>query len=307
LATASKLNRLFFIVSWSVLMNPTRTSTVRQLPAYEMELVDVSDVRSHRHETRTGSQTAAPVAKLKSMPRTASISARCEELQAALQVRTETMATQSLAVKASRASFWEAFDPNALKRASDLLLSALALVALAPFLLIVAILIKLDSPGPAFYISERIGKNGRAFRCFKFRTMLVDAEARKSELLCHNERKEILFKIARDPRVTRVGRFLRKYSIDELPQFFNVLRGDMSIVGPRPPLASEVDRYLPWHHRRLDVPPGITGLWQVEARQDPSFDSYIALDLNYVDNWTVWLDFKIMLRTVGVVLSGTGA
>ncbi len=276
-------------------MNRTRssTSTVRQLPAYEMELVEVADVGSQRRETRSGSLGTPPsLSKLKSATRTQCISIRSERLQPASQVSS---------------SVWETFEPNALKRALDLLLSSLALVAFSPFLLIVAILIKLDSPGPAFYISERVGKNGQAFRCFKFRTMLVDAEARKSALLCHNERKDILFKIARDPRVTRIGRFLRKYSIDELPQFFNVLRGDMSIVGPRPPLSSEVDRYLPGHHRRLDVPPGITGLWQVEARQDPSFDSYIALDLNYVDNWTVWLDFKIMLRTVWVVLAGTGS
>jgi lipopolysaccharide/colanic/teichoic acid biosynthesis glycosyltransferase len=121
-----------------------------------------------------------------------------------------------------------------------------------------------------------------------------------------NERDDVLFKIANDPRITRLGRFLRKYSLDELPQFFNVLLGDMSIVGPRPPLAGEVRRYDLNHLRRLDVTPGITGLWQVQGRQDPSFTSYVSLDVAYIDNWSIWLDFKIIARTVGVVLAGTG-
>jgi lipopolysaccharide/colanic/teichoic acid biosynthesis glycosyltransferase len=122
-----------------------------------------------------------------------------------------------------------------------------------------------------------------------------------------NERKGVLFKIVKDPRITRVGRLLRKYSLDELPQFYNVLRGDMSLVGPRPPIASEVEQYDLSHLRRLDVLPGITGLWQVEARQDPSFDSYISLDTAYVENWSLWLDLKILARTVGVVFAGTGS
>ena len=134
----------------------------------------------------------------------------------------------------------------------------------------------------------------------------MDAEARKEALLHMNERDGVLFKMSCDPRVTRIGSFLRKYSLDELPQFLNVLTGDMSIVGPRPPLASEVSQYELPHLRRLDVLPGITGLWQVHARQDPSFDSYISLDTAYVDNWSLWLDMKIMTRTFGVVLSGTG-
>jgi lipopolysaccharide/colanic/teichoic acid biosynthesis glycosyltransferase len=121
-----------------------------------------------------------------------------------------------------------------------------------------------------------------------------------------NERDTVLFKITNDPRITRVGRFLRKYSLDELPQLFNVLRGDMSLVGPRPPIASEVKRYELNHLRRLDVLPGITGLWQVQARQDPSFDSYISLDTAYIENWSLWLDAKILVRTIGVVISGTG-
>jgi lipopolysaccharide/colanic/teichoic acid biosynthesis glycosyltransferase len=137
--------------------------------------------------------------------------------------------------------------------------------------------------------------------------MCVDADKLKDDLQDRNERDGILFKIADDPRVTRVGRFLRKYSLDEVPQFYNVLRGDMSLVGPRPPMASEVEQYDLSHLRRLDVLPGMTGLWQVEARQDPSFDSYISLDTAYVENWSLWLDMKILARTVGVVVSGTGS
>jgi exopolysaccharide biosynthesis polyprenyl glycosylphosphotransferase len=192
------------------------------------------------------------------------------------------------------------------KRVFDTVFSVLALIVLAPLLLAVALAIKLDSPGPVFYASERIGKKGVVFRCIKFRTMVRDAETRRAEILHMNERDGVLFKVSNDPRVTRLGRLLRKYSLDELPQFFNVLRGDMSIVGPRPPLAGEVCRYDLSHLRRLHVTPGITGLWQVQGRQDPSFDSYVSLDVTYIDNWSIWLDFKIILRTIAVVFSGTG-
>jgi lipopolysaccharide/colanic/teichoic acid biosynthesis glycosyltransferase len=137
--------------------------------------------------------------------------------------------------------------------------------------------------------------------------MVQDAEQRRAELMHRNERDGVLFKITDDPRVTRLGKILRKYSLDELPQFFNVLHGDMSIVGPRPPIASEVQEYKLSHLRRLDVTPGITGLWQVQARQDPSFDSYVSLDVAYIENWSFWLDIKIILRTVVVVLAGTGS
>lgn len=194
----------------------------------------------------------------------------------------------------------------ALKRVLDILFSALALFVLAPFLLAIAAAIKLESPGPVFYASDRIGKKGRVFRCFKFRTMVRDAEHRLAEVMHMNERDGVLFKVSNDPRITRVGRFLRKYSLDELPQFINVLRGEMSVVGPRPPIASEVMEYKLKHLRRLDVMPGITGLWQVQARQDPSFDSYVSLDVAYIENWSVLLDMKIVLRTIAVVLSGTG-
>jgi exopolysaccharide biosynthesis polyprenyl glycosylphosphotransferase len=194
-----------------------------------------------------------------------------------------------------------------LKRVVDVLFSILALAIFAPVMLAIAIAIRLDSHGPAFYASERLGKKGRVFRCLKFRTMVRDADKRQAEMMHMNERQGVLFKISNDPRITPLGRFLRKYSLDELPQFFNVLKGDMSVVGPRPPLASEVREYKLSHLRRLDVTPGITGLWQVQGRQDPSFDSYISLDVTYIENWSVWLDIKIILRTVAVVFAGTGS
>jgi exopolysaccharide biosynthesis polyprenyl glycosylphosphotransferase len=193
-----------------------------------------------------------------------------------------------------------------MKRILDVVASSVTLVLTWPVLIAIAIAVRADSDGPIFYMSERIGKKGRVFRCIKFRTMVSDAEKRRTEVLHMNERDAVLFKITNDPRITRLGRFLRKYSLDELPQLLNVLRGDMSLVGPRPPIASEVKRYELNHLRRLDVVPGITGLWQVQARQDPSFDSYISLDRAYIENWSLWLDVKILVRTIGVVASGTG-
>ncbi len=196
---------------------------------------------------------------------------------------------------------------NLMKRIADFGLSLFLVVALLPMLLIIALLIKLDSPGPVFYISHRIGKKGRVFPCYKFRTMVVNAEELIHTLASLNERDGILFKITKDPRATNIGRILRKFSLDELPQLFNVLGGDMSLVGPRPPLAREVGQYELEHFRRLEVLPGITGLWQVRARQDPSFTRYVALDLAYVENWSFWLDLKILVKTAEVVLRGTGS
>lgn len=193
-----------------------------------------------------------------------------------------------------------------LKRSFDVLFSSLALVVLAPILLLIAIAIRLDSRGPVLYVSERIGRNGRRFSCFKFRTMVQDAERRQQSIGHLNLRDGVLFKVANDPRVTHVGRILRKYSLDELPQFFNVLRGEMSVVGPRPPVASEVREYSLAHMRRLSVLPGITGLWQTQARHDPSFEGYVSLDLAYIENWSLGLDLKIIAQTAGILLSGTG-
>jgi exopolysaccharide biosynthesis polyprenyl glycosylphosphotransferase len=194
-----------------------------------------------------------------------------------------------------------------LKRVLDITVSSIALLLLSPIMLALAIAIRMDSEGPIFYRANRIGRKGRTFSCYKFRTMVVNADKLREQFAHMNERDSVLFKIANDPRITRFGGFLRKYSLDELPQFYNVLRGDMSLVGPRPPIAHEVEQYDLSHLRRLNVLPGITGLWQVEARQDPSFDSYISLDTAYVENWSLWLDMKILARTVGVVVSGTGS
>lgn len=194
-----------------------------------------------------------------------------------------------------------------LKRLVDIALSFTAIVLILPVLAVISAAILVEGRGPVLYSSERIGKRGRTFQCLKFRTMVPDAEARLAEVAALNEREGILFKAKNDPRITPLGKFLRKYSLDELPQFVNVLRGEMSLVGPRPPLASEVERYELEHLRRLEVLPGLTGLWQIQARGDSSFDRYIALDTAYVENWSFWLDLTILIRTFGVVVGGTGA
>jgi len=182
----------------------------------------------------------------------------------------------------------------------------LALVFICPVLLLIAIIVKLDSEGPVLYVSERIGRNGRRFRFLKFRTMVKDADSLRGALLHLNERRGNLFKMSNDPRVTRMGRILRRYSLDELPQFFSVLTGQMSVVGPRPCLTSEYARYTKEQRRRVEAVPGITGLWQVMARKNPSAEAYFALDTYYVENWSLWLDVKILLKTIAVVFSGTG-
>lgn len=193
------------------------------------------------------------------------------------------------------------------KNALDVTLSAVALVVLAPLLAIVALSVKLTSPGPVFYLQERVGLNGTRFRLLKFRSMREGAHAER-ELMWHaNEHDGPLFKMRRDPRLTPAGAFLRRWSLDELPQLWNVFRGDMSLVGPRPPLPSEVDAYGDDVHRRLLVKPGITGLWQVSGRADLSWDESVRLDLHYVDNWSVGLDLVILWKTLACVLRGEGA
>jgi len=193
-----------------------------------------------------------------------------------------------------------------LKRLVDVAVSAFLLMLGLPVLAAAALAIKLDSEGPIFYKSLRVGKKGRTFICYKFRTMVKDADLLKQKLDHLNERDGVLFKIANDPRITRSGKYLRKFSIDELPQLWNVLKGDMSLVGPRPPVPGEYNQYALEHLRRLDVVPGITGLWQVAARRNPSFANYIALDTQYVNTWNMWLDCKILFKTLVVVLAGTG-
>jgi len=192
------------------------------------------------------------------------------------------------------------------KRIMDLLLSAIAVLLLWPLLLAIALAVKLESPGPVVYASLRAGKRGQKFVCYKFRTMFDGADGLRDSLRQFNERQDPFFKIADDPRITRLGHFLRKYSLDELPQFWNVLKGDMSLVGPRPHPVDDYVRYRPDDHRRLDVKPGITGLWQVNARANPSFETCMALDLEYMKRWSLLLDFKILLRTVPAVLLGDG-
>lgn len=181
------------------------------------------------------------------------------------------------------------------------------LVALSPLLLIVAVLIKVTSSGPVMFRQTRVGREGREFTVLKFRTMVQDAEARKDGLLERNDNDGVLFKIKSDPRVTRVGRTLRRYSLDELPQLFNVLRGDMSLVGPRPPLPEEVAQYGGDVYRRLAVRPGLTGLWQVSGRSDLTWEESVRLDLRYVDNWSLAMDLQIMWKTWSAVFRGSGA
>jgi exopolysaccharide biosynthesis polyprenyl glycosylphosphotransferase len=193
-----------------------------------------------------------------------------------------------------------------LKRVLDILVSAVALVLLAPLLAFLAIAIKLDSPGPALYPGVRVGKKGRRFVCHKFRTMVSNADELKQTLRHLNERQGPFFKITDDPRLTRVGKFLRKYSLDEVPQLLNVLKGEMSLVGPRPHPTDDFEQYTLEHLRRLDVTPGISGLWQITARHDPSFERNLALDLEYIQTWNLWLDLKILLKTIPSVLNGAG-
>jgi exopolysaccharide biosynthesis polyprenyl glycosylphosphotransferase len=190
------------------------------------------------------------------------------------------------------------------KRVIDVAVAAAGLIIMSPLLLIVALAIRLQDGAPVLFLQERVGLHGRLFRVVKFRTMEVGAEDRLAELADHNEITGPAFKVTNDPRVTRTGRFLRRSSIDELPQLWNVLRGQMSLVGPRPPLPSEVEGYDLWHRRRLSMKPGITGLWQVGGRREPDFDRWVEADLEYIDRWSLWLDLKILARTIPAAMEG---
>jgi len=196
---------------------------------------------------------------------------------------------------------------NSLKRLLDIVASALALLAASPLFLITAIAIKIDSPGPVFFKQERVGKWGATFGCYKFRSMYTDAEKRKADLMARNEADGPIFKIRDDPRITRVGRVIRKLSIDELPQFINVLKGEMSLVGPRPALPREVAQYEFDQLRRLDAVPGITGLQQVSGRSDLSFKRWVELDIQYISEQSFLKDVEILLKTIPAVLTGKGA
>jgi exopolysaccharide biosynthesis polyprenyl glycosylphosphotransferase len=196
----------------------------------------------------------------------------------------------------------------AIKRAMDITAAGIGLLLLSPLLLLIALLIRLDSPGPVLFSQTRVGERGREFRCWKLRSMFIDAEDRKRDLEAQNEMQGgVLFKMKHDPRITRVGRFIRKASIDELPQLWNVLRGDMSLVGPRPAIPDEVAKYTPYERGRLAVKPGITCLWQISGRSDLPFDKQVELDIDYARSRSLGMDLDILLRTVPAVLTARGA
>jgi exopolysaccharide biosynthesis polyprenyl glycosylphosphotransferase len=195
----------------------------------------------------------------------------------------------------------------AAKRLFDVAVSFTVLLLLSPVLLAMMVAIKLDSPGPIFFKQKRVGLQGRTFGIWKFRSMYMDAEARLESLRAQNEMSGPVFKMKNDPRITRVGRFIRKTSLDEFPQFWNVLRGEMSVVGPRPPLPSEVRQYKRWQRRRLSVKPGITCIWQISGRNNIDFDRWMELDLEYIDQWSLWTDIQICLKTIPAVLGSRGA
>ncbi|MCB0110482.1 MAG: sugar transferase [Caldilineaceae bacterium] len=193
------------------------------------------------------------------------------------------------------------------KRSADIFLSVVAVLLGWPLMVGIALAIRFDSAGPVIYKQERVGKNGKTFACYKFRSMVVDADARRHEIAQLNESTGPLFKMRNDPRLTRVGRFIRRFSLDEIPQLYNVFRGEMSIVGPRPNLPAEVEEYEEWHKKRLAASPGITGLWQVSGRSDLTFDEMVLLDIYYVENWSLALDLHILLRSIPAVLGARGA
>ena len=203
------------------------------------------------------------------------------------------------------------FDSDALffKRVVDIVASTILLIVLSPLFLVIALVIKIsDRRSPVFYRWNVVGRNGTRFEGYKFTTMFADADERRKELLDRNEMTGPVFKIKEDPRVTPIGRFLRKYSLNELPQLWSVLKGDMSLVGPRPAFPHELEGYGFWHKRKLSIRPGITCLWQVRGRnQISNFDDWVKMDLEYIDNWSLWLDFKILARTAWAVLAGTGS
>jgi exopolysaccharide biosynthesis polyprenyl glycosylphosphotransferase len=194
-----------------------------------------------------------------------------------------------------------------LKRFVDITGAAFGLILVSPLMAIVALLIRFDSPGPIIYSAQRTGAKGRCFHCYKFRSMVSGAEHLKEDLRSRNQREGPIFKLDNDPRITRIGSFIRRYSLDELPQLWNVLKGDMSLVGPRPHPVDEVNHYELHHYRRLDVKPGITGLWQITARSCPSFELNMHLDLTYIENWSLRLDLRILAGTVRVLFAPEGA
>ncbi len=225
------------------------------------------------------------------------------DLKIAKSHQTELDGVPLLTFETTVAKEWQLF----VKKATDVVLSGLGIIILSPIFLLVAILIKLTSLGPVFFKQKRVGLNGRKFVLYKFRTMYKGAHKKQSELEILNEMKGPVFKIKKDPRITPIGWFLRKFSIDELPQLYNVFAGHMSLVGPRALPEYEVAKFKPWQRRRLSMRPGLTCLWQVNGRNKIDFNEWMKLDLEYLDNWSLWLDFKILIKTIPVVLFGIGA
>jgi len=217
------------------------------------------------------------------------------------------MLAQETAAPVSLSRYWQNHFWTGCKRAFDILGSFILLIFLLPLLLLLALLVKLSSRGPVFYAWKVVGRNGKPFTGYKFRSMVVDADQLKSALLAKNEMTGPVFKLTNDPRITPVGAWMRRYSLDELPQFYSVLIGDMSLVGPRPPLVTEYEQFTNFQKQKLSVKPGITCLWQVSGRNDvKDFDEWVRLDLEYIRSWSPWLDLNILFRTVGAVVSGSG-
>lgn len=279
---------------------------------------DLGDVSELREVLKKGivDEVMVCLPLRRNFPRVCEVIQICQDLGVVVRLIPETLDLKALA----RAQV-EEFDGDQvvtffrenlliqllLKRLLDVVAAVTLLILLSPLLLVTALLIKLTSPGPVLFAQERIGMNKRVFRLLKFRSMVVDAEERKQALAHLNEVDGPVFKIKKDPRVTKVGAVIRKLSIDELPQLVNVAMGEMSLVGPRPPLPSEVDLYDWTDRKRLSIRPGITCLWQVSGRNELSFQEWMELDREYIDNWSTWLDLKILLRTIPVVLLGKGA
>ena len=204
--------------------------------------------------------------------------------------------------------FQSSYKRIVIKRVIDIAGGFVGMIITALFFPFVALAIKLDSPGPILFSQTRIGRNGRRFKIYKFRSMYLDAEERKKELEKQNEIQGLMFKMENDPRITKVGKFIRKTSIDELPQFYNVVKGDMSLVGTRPPTEDEFEKYNQYYRRRISMTPGLTGLWQVSGRSEiEDFDDVVKYDLKYIDSWSLLLDFKILLQTIKVVFTGKGS
>ena len=194
-----------------------------------------------------------------------------------------------------------------MKRSVDIILGSTILLLVLPIMMALVVAIKLNSAGPVLFVQRRVGKGGKIFRLYKFRSMIIDAEDLKTTLQNLNEKDGPIFKMVADPRITTVGKFMRRHSLDELPQLFNVIFNDMSLVGPRPPLPEEVVNYEPWHLKRLAVKPGLTCTWQISGRSNLSFEEWMRLDVAYIDNWSISLDLKLIWKTIRVVLNADGA